>query len=192
MSKACVLSRSVMSNSLRPHGLYSPWDSPGQNTGVGCHFVLQGIFPTQGSNPLLLHPLHWHFTTVPPAKPQWVRGGGESHRNLQCIARRSEEQVTIYTWDWPLKWAGVGVSLGGLIWCCLQVVSELSWLVGHPTIWRWRICFVGLETPYMWIGIRIATNKAWFLPSWSRNLEKRKSTRTWSKRRSKFSPEWSV
>ena len=41
-------SRSVMSEFLRPHGLYSPWNSPGQNTGVGS--LLQGIFPTQGSN----------------------------------------------------------------------------------------------------------------------------------------------
>ena len=41
---------SVMSNSLRPHGLYSPWNSPGQNTGVGSLSLLQGIFPTQGSN----------------------------------------------------------------------------------------------------------------------------------------------
>ena len=32
-----------------------PWDSPGKNTGVGCHFLLQGIFPTQESNPALLH-----------------------------------------------------------------------------------------------------------------------------------------
>ena len=32
-----------------------PWDSPGKNTGVGCHFLLQGIFPTQGLNPGLLH-----------------------------------------------------------------------------------------------------------------------------------------
>ena len=32
-----------------------PWDSPGKNTGVSCHFLLQGIFPTQGSNPGLLH-----------------------------------------------------------------------------------------------------------------------------------------
>ena len=32
-----------------------PWDSPGKNTGVGCHFLLQGIFPTQGSNPGLSH-----------------------------------------------------------------------------------------------------------------------------------------
>ena len=42
---------SVVSNSLLPHGLYSPCNSPGQNTGVGSCSLLQGIFPTQGSNP---------------------------------------------------------------------------------------------------------------------------------------------
>ena len=46
---------SVVSDSLWPHGLYSPWNSPGQNTGVGSHSLLQGIFPTQGSNPGLPH-----------------------------------------------------------------------------------------------------------------------------------------
>ena len=44
-------SRSVVSDSLRPHGPYSLWNSPGQNTGVGSHSLLQGIFQTQGSNP---------------------------------------------------------------------------------------------------------------------------------------------
>ena len=52
----CVCeSRSVISDSLRPHGLYSPWNSPGQNTGVGSLSLLQGILPTQGSNPGLPH-----------------------------------------------------------------------------------------------------------------------------------------
>ena len=46
---------SVVSDSLWPHGIYSPWDSPGQNTGVGSLSLLQGIFPTQGLNPGLLH-----------------------------------------------------------------------------------------------------------------------------------------
>ena len=51
---------SFVSNSLRFHGLQStrilcPWDFPGKNTGVGCHFLLQGIFPTQGYNSCLLH-----------------------------------------------------------------------------------------------------------------------------------------
>ena len=45
---------------LQPHGLQptkllSPWDFPGKDTGVGHHFLLQGIFPTQGSNVGLLH-----------------------------------------------------------------------------------------------------------------------------------------
>ena len=53
-------SRSVVSDSLQPHGLYPirllhPWDFPGKSTGEGCHFLLQGIFPTQGSNPGLPH-----------------------------------------------------------------------------------------------------------------------------------------
>ena len=56
---ACVLSHSVMSDSLRPHRLYVArllylWDSPGKTAGVGCHALLQGILPTQGSNQRLL------------------------------------------------------------------------------------------------------------------------------------------
>jgi len=44
-----------MSDSLPPHELYSPWNSPGLNTGMGRLSLLQGIFPTQGSKPGLLH-----------------------------------------------------------------------------------------------------------------------------------------
>ena len=51
VSESC----SVVSNSLRSHGLYSSRNSPGQNTGVGRFSLLQGIFPTQGSNPGFLH-----------------------------------------------------------------------------------------------------------------------------------------
>ena len=50
---------SVMSDSWRPHGrqptrLLCPWDSPGKITGVGSHFLLQGIFLTQGIDPTSL------------------------------------------------------------------------------------------------------------------------------------------
>ena len=48
-------SHSVMSDSLQPQGLYSPWNSPGQNTGMGSLSLLQGIFATQGLNPVLPH-----------------------------------------------------------------------------------------------------------------------------------------
>ena len=54
------VSCSVVSNSLWPHGLQParllcPWNFPGKNTGVGCHALLQRIFPTLGSNPGLLY-----------------------------------------------------------------------------------------------------------------------------------------
>ena len=48
-------SRSAISDSLQPHGLYSPWNSPGQNTGVGNLSLFQGIFPIRKSNQGLLH-----------------------------------------------------------------------------------------------------------------------------------------
>ena len=51
----CEVKVKVMSVSLWPHRLYSPWNSPGQDTGVGSLSLLQGIFPTQGSNPGLQH-----------------------------------------------------------------------------------------------------------------------------------------
>ena len=81
--RACSVA-SVLSDSLRSHGLcftrllYS-WDSPGKNTGLGCHTLLQGIFPTQGLNLGLLSLLHcrWVFflfflffkPLAPPGKP---------------------------------------------------------------------------------------------------------------------------
>ena len=54
------VSNSIVSNSLQPHGLQPsrllcPQESPGNNTRGGLPFLLQGIFPTQGSNPGLLH-----------------------------------------------------------------------------------------------------------------------------------------
>ena len=42
-----------------------PWDSPGKNIELGCHFLLQVIFLTQGLNLLLLHLLHWQADSLP-------------------------------------------------------------------------------------------------------------------------------
>ena len=44
-------------------------DSPGKNIEVGCHALLQGIFPTQGLNPSLLCLLHWQMDSLPPVPP---------------------------------------------------------------------------------------------------------------------------
>ena len=59
-----------MSDSLRPYGqqptrLLCPWNFPGKNTGVSGHFLLQGIFPTQGLNLHLLHFLRWQADSLP-------------------------------------------------------------------------------------------------------------------------------
>ena len=47
------------------------WDSPGKNTGVDCHALLQGIFPAQGSNPHPLCLLHWQAGSLPLAPPAY-------------------------------------------------------------------------------------------------------------------------
>ena len=65
-----------MSNSLQSHGLYSPWNSPGQNTGVGGLSLLQGIFPPKGLNPGL-----------PPYRPiLYQLSQQESPRILEWVA----------------------------------------------------------------------------------------------------------
>ena len=94
-------SHSVVSNSLRPHGLYSlpgsSWNSPGKNTGVGCHSLLQGTFQTQVSNPdllhcrqILYHPSHQgsQYSTMPKAVNKLVLyGHNQRNANAEiCVA----------------------------------------------------------------------------------------------------------
>ena len=77
-STTMVLSHAVVSDSLQPSRpqparLLCPWDSSGKNTGMGCHFLLQGILLTQGSNQHLLALQLWlavSLPLVPPEKPQ--------------------------------------------------------------------------------------------------------------------------
>ena len=83
---------------LWPHGLHSPWNSPGQNTEVWSYSLLQGIFPNQGSNPGLLH-CRWILYQLShqgnPRILQWVAypfsSGSSRPRNrigASCIADR--------------------------------------------------------------------------------------------------------
>ena len=68
-----------MSDSLWPPGLYLyPWDFPGKKTGVGCHFLLQGIFLTQGLNPHLLCFLLYPFFF-------WLPSHLDHHRALSRV-----------------------------------------------------------------------------------------------------------
>ena len=87
-----------MSDSLQPHGLYSPWNSLGQNTGEGSLSLLQGIFPTQGSNPGLPHwgPILYQLSHH------------ESPKILERVAYRFPRGSS-----WPRNWARVSCIVGG-------------------------------------------------------------------------------
>ena len=74
-----ILSTSISfkSSSVQLHGLYParllrPWDFPGKNTGVGCHFLLQRIFLTQGSNLGLLHFRQFLYHLNHQGRPMWI------------------------------------------------------------------------------------------------------------------------
>ena len=108
-------SHSVVSDSLRPRGLYSPWNSPGQNTGVGSLFLLQGIFPTQGLNPGLPH-CRWILYQL---------GHKGSPRILEWVAYPFSSGSS-----WPRNQTGVS--------CVLQADSLPSELWGKTNFCEWE------------------------------------------------------
>ena len=79
-----VVSSSSQPYGLRPAKLLCPRGSPGTNTGVGHHFLLQRIFLTQGSNQCLPHLLHWQEGSSPLAPP------GKLLENLTAAAAAAE------------------------------------------------------------------------------------------------------
>ena len=103
----CVCVCSVVSSSLQPHGLYPirllcPWNFPGKNTGVDCHALLQGIFPTQGSNSHLLHGQVDSLLTEPLKKPP-TKTEGRLHSEEeppQCpwmLHEEKEKETQVFT-----------------------------------------------------------------------------------------------
>ena len=68
LCKCCVCACSVVSHSVTSWiaACQAPWprDFPGKNTGVGCHFLLQGNLPDQRANPHFLHLLHWQANSL--------------------------------------------------------------------------------------------------------------------------------
>ena len=73
--------------------LLCPWDFPVKNTGVGCHFLLKGIFPTQGSNPHLLHLLHCQaesLALVSPGSPVNTEKGQNYCDDYYLLSKETE------------------------------------------------------------------------------------------------------
>ena len=125
-------SHSVVSDSLR-HGLYSPWNSPGQNTGVGSLSLLQGIFPTQGLNPGIPHCRQILYQLSHEGSP----------RILEWVAYPFSSRSS-----WPRNWTRASCIAGRFFtnWAtreaqCLQremanalVVQLLAMLLANPNL----------------------------------------------------------
>ena len=97
---------SVGSDSLWPHGLYSPWNAPGPNTGVGSLSIPQGIFPTQGSNPGLPHrrwilfQLSYRGSPVWHTTPEAQATDAKLDKPDDIRARKKEEEITAFAATW--------------------------------------------------------------------------------------------
>ena len=104
-------SHSVVSHSLWAHGRYSLWNSPGQNAGVGSHSLLQGIFPTQGSNPGLPHcrQILYHLNQGSLRILEWV---------AYPFSSRS---------SWLRNWTGVSCISGGFFtsWATRKAINPM-------------------------------------------------------------------
>ena len=126
MQKSEGESHSVVSNSLQPHGL-SPWNSPGQNTGVGSLSLLQGIFPTQELNPGLLH-------------CRWILLPAEPHKGNPKILEWVAYPFSSGS-SWPRNWARVSccrwiftnwaISFGAQTPMCEHIFQHLSPSLSH-------------------------------------------------------------
>jgi len=102
-----------MADSLQPHGLQPasllcPWDSPGKKTGVGFHFLLQGIFPTQGSNPHILHLLHWQTNSFKGSQEE--KGFLQRTRNQNDTRFSTTPQTRRHLRAMPSKFRGKIIS----------------------------------------------------------------------------------
>jgi len=94
-----------------PTRLLCPWEFPGKKTGVGCHFLLQGIFMTQGLNPHLLQLMHWQVNSLPLCHLYWEKKKKKSNAlkelpALPASTSSPSSHSSIHYWlpPWPLQW----------------------------------------------------------------------------------------
>ena len=135
----CCCLVAVVSDPLRLHGPYPTrllcsWDCPGKKTGVSCHFLLQGIFLTQGSN---LPLLHWQADCLPlnhQGRP-YCRSAAAAAKSLQsCPTLRPHRRQPTrlpHPWDSPGKNTGVGRHF---LLQCMKVKSESEVAQSCPTL----------------------------------------------------------
>ena len=154
-----------------PTRFLCPWDSPGKNTGVGCHALLWGIFPTQWSNSCLLHLLHWQWQEgslplVPPRNTrmmhrEFICNGNilclkvldtweNAHRQNYCITAAAQSLQSCLTLCDPIDGSPPGSPIPGIL-----QARTLEWVaISFSNSWKWNMkvkslsCVQLLVTPW--------------------------------------------
>ena len=133
-------SRSVMSVSLQPHGLYSSWNSPGQNTGVGSLSLLQGLFPTQGLNPGLPH-CRWIYYQMSDKGICKIQEFKKNWMGLFRWLLPMPNSLTLYFSFWQRAAGAVKTTYNVCIipaaFYTISLISRLSVQQSNP---KWRYC----------------------------------------------------
>ena len=126
-----------MSDSLWPHRLYSPWNSPGQNTGLSSLSLHQGIFTTQGLNPGLLH-----YRQILQLSHNW------SPRILGCLA---------YPFSNGSPYPGIQLTLLHCRWILYQPSYQGSPYYNKVKVNCYKLGW-GLGVPWSYIILNITSN----------------------------------
>ena len=138
---ACGSESCSVSNSLWPPGLYSPWNFPGQNIGVGSLSLLQGIFPTQGSNPGLPH--CWRILyQLSHVGVRWVQLCDSLNILWHCLSLGLEWKLT--------SSSPVALKLNIQKTKIVSSGPITSWQIGGETMETVKDYFLGLQNCCRW------------------------------------------
>ena len=150
-----------MSSSLWPHGLYNPWNFPGQNTGVGSHSLLQGIFPTQGSNPGLPHCRRF-FTSWTTREAQECSDYTQLHSSNTLVLKFLQARLQQYVnQELPAVQARFGKGRG-----TRNQTANINWIIGKKHEYSRKTSTFASLTTLKPLTVWITTNCGKFFKRW--------------------------
>ena len=180
----CMLHYSVASDSLWRHGLQparflGPWDSPGKHTGVGCHALLQGNFPTQELNWGLLHCRQILYQLSYQGSPYWPWTGEFSFQSQRrAVPKNVQTTQQLHSFCILVRLCSKSFKLGfSSMWNETQMyqlgfkkgrgtrdqIANIRWIIEKWREFQKNICFIDYEKALtMWI----TTNCGKFLKRW--------------------------
>ena len=136
-------SRSVVSNSLLPHGLYSPWSSPGQNTGVVSLFPSPGDLSNPGIEPRSPTLQADSLPAEPEGKPKSTGVGSLSL--IQCIFRIQESNQCLPNCRWILYQLSYQGS------CYIKSHSSFTYCATFSSLFVWPLFYHHLKLPWFFM-----------------------------------------